>query len=144
MKASIDITLTTLQVGSCRRVVTLGINGKNYALDFLRKLQKDDYNKWRSLYARITTVADYDSYENQITFRHVGSGIFEFKRDSLRLYGFYHSPDDTEDLILCTNGGRKNTKKQQNTDIKRAQSIQAQYLKAYSQAHVKITIEEAE
>lgn len=140
MKSKIDITLSTLHIGTCQRVVTLSLNGRDYAQDFLQKLHKDDYRKWRSIYARITSVANYDSYENQITFRHIEDGLFEFKRGGLRLYAFYHSLHDQSQLILCTNGGNKNTRKQQNSDIQRAQFIKQQFMDAILEPQTNITI----
>jgi hypothetical protein len=38
----IEIVLSSIHVGEARRVVTLGINGKDRADKFLTKLRKDD------------------------------------------------------------------------------------------------------
>ncbi|MCC5836068.1 MAG: hypothetical protein JJU20_15175 [Opitutales bacterium] len=89
MNIIIDTTLSSIHVGQCRRVVTLGLNGKDRAHEFLTKLNKDDHRKWVQLITRIATIADYPSYENQQTFRYLEEGIFEFKRPGLRLYAFY-------------------------------------------------------
>ena len=130
MKPRIDITLKTLHVGECRRVVTLAINGDDPAAEFLQKRLKDDVNRFKALKTRIKTISDYETYENQITFRHVGDGIFEFKRKGDRLYAFYDEIEGEEQLILCTNGGIKNTSKAQSIDIVIAKGRKAEYLAA--------------
>lgn len=61
----VEIALSTLHLGYARRVVTLAINGKDPAEDFLSKLQKDDRNKLDSITTRIKAVANYPRYENQ-------------------------------------------------------------------------------
>lgn len=132
MKQEIDITLNTLHIGDYRRVVTLDINGKDDADAFLKKLQKDDCKKWDTINRRIATVSNYLSYSNTLTFNPVGDGVFEFKRPGLRLYAFYDEIGDEHQLILCTNGGTKNKKKEQQTDIKKAKSIKARYEAAKS------------
>ncbi len=144
MKAAFDITLTEIHVGQCRIVVTLGINGDDPAHKFLQKLLKDDVNRFKALKTRIKTVSDHDTYENRITFRHVGDGIFEFKRKGDRLYAFYDELEGEEHLILCTNGGTKNTPKAQNADIENAKSRKADYLSAKANPATSFHIEEVD
>ncbi len=115
MKKPVEITLRTIHVGDVRRVVTLGIDQRDDAQDFLSDLKKTDLKKFEALNTRIETVSQYDTYENRITFRNVGDGVFEFKRPGIRLYAFYDQIDGEEHLILCTNGGKKN--KKQSADI---------------------------
>jgi putative component of toxin-antitoxin plasmid stabilization module len=143
VKSKIDIILKTLHLGNCRRVVTLDINGTDDAHDFLQKLQKDDSKKWDAINTRISTVSNYPRYSNKTTFRPVGDGIFEFKRPGLRLYAFYDEIGEEYQLILCTNGGSKNTRKEQQSDIKKAKNIKAVYFAAKSNPQVKFTIKEA-
>ena len=127
MKPRIDIILKTLHVGKCRRVVTLAINGEDPAAKFLKKLLRDDINRFKALKTRIKTISDYETHENRITFRYVGDGIFEFKRKSDRLYAFYDQIEGEEQLILCTNGGTKNTSKAQSMDIVKAKARKTDY-----------------
>jgi putative component of toxin-antitoxin plasmid stabilization module len=110
--------------------MTLGIDGKDSADEFLTKLEKADRNRFKSIKTRIRTIAEYDEYENPLTFRHLGDGIYEFKRPGLRLYAFYDAIDQFGCLILCTNGGTKNNPREQNRDIRRAREIQQRYLRA--------------
>ena len=142
MKSKIDIVLRTIHVGECRRVVTLGMDGKDEAREFLETLLHDDSKKWNAINTRITSVSNYHTYSNKITFNPVGDGIYEFKRPGIRLYAFYEELGDEHQLILCTNGGKKNTKKEQQKDIKRAKSIKADYLAAKSMPSTTFTLKE--
>lgn len=144
MKYPIDITLSEIHCGKCRRVLTLGIGGKDHAHDFLTKLQKDDINLYKPIKTRIRAVAEYDDYENERTFRHVGDGVYEFKRPGLRLYAFYDTLDEIGCLILCTNGGTKNKLKEQNGDISRARQIRQRYFEAKVNLDATFTLHEIE
>lgn len=135
----IEIVLTTIHVGSARRVVTLGLDGRDLAKEFLTDLARSDSKGFEFIRSRVRAVAEHDRFENQITFRHVGDGVFEFKRPGLRLYAFYDElPGLKPQLIIATNGGRKN--KGQQTDIARAKQIRARYLvaKAGTRATIKL------
>lgn len=135
----LEITLSTIHVGSARRVVTLGLDGKDLAEEFLIRLAKSDPRGAESIKVRIQTVAEYDRYENNFTFRSVGDGIYEFKRPGLRLYAFYDEiPSLKPQLIIASNGGGKNTRKEQNTDIAKAKSLRRRYLEARSLSNAKI------
>lgn len=115
-------------------MVTLGLNGKDPAQKYLSKLAKKDLIAFESLQTRIKAVAEYDRYENFQTFRDVGDGIFELKRNSprlLRLYAFYDEIAGVGQLILCTNGGDKNS---QNQDILTAKRRKEEYLLAKKKA----------
>jgi len=128
MKSQFDIELNTLYLGEYRMVVTIGLHGKNEADRFIKKLIKDDSNAWKGVATRIKAISNYDRYENQQTFRSVGDGIFEFKRNGIRLYSFYDELDGVLQLILCTNGGGKGNKKEQQADIEKAKRIRKQYV----------------
>ena len=138
MKKPIDITLTTIHVGDVRRVVTLALNQRDDAQDFLKELERTDSKKFTEINTRINAVSKYDTYENKLTFRNVGDGIFEFKRPGVRLYAFYDVLEGEEKLILCTNGGKKN--KKQSSDISWAKTIKAQYLDAKNQPNTTIQL----
>ncbi len=134
MKNSIEITLTSIHVGSVREVVTLALDGKDPAQKYLSKLAKKDPKAFESLQTRIKAVAEHDRYENPQTFRDVGDGIFEFKRNSprlLRLYAFYDEIAGVGQLILCTNGGSKTS---QDQDILTAKRRKTEYLLAKKKA----------
>ncbi len=108
--------------------MTLGINGKDPAEEFLTKLLTDDRNQFEIIRSRIKTIANYPRYENKLTFRNVGGGIREFKRPGLRLYAFYWDIEGAAHLIICTNGGTKG--KDQSKDIARAKAIKEAFLSA--------------
>ena len=102
-------------------------------MEFLEALARGNKQGAEALKNRIQTVAERDRYENEITFRHVGDGVFEFKRNGLRLYAFYDElPGLQPQLIIATNGGTKNTKKDQEADISRAKIIRIRYHEAKS------------
>jgi putative component of toxin-antitoxin plasmid stabilization module len=131
VNSPIEIHLRTLHLGEARQVVTLGIDGKDFARDFLLELFKHDCNRFNAVQTRIQSISNHPHYENKQTFRHVGEGVFEFKRPGIRLYAFYDEIDDHRALILCTNGGLKG--KDQSKDIRRAQTLKADYFRAKSQ-----------
>ena len=139
MKSPLEIILYTIHLGAARRVVTLCIDGKDPARDFLADLLKNDRNKFGAIRTRIRNISNYPRYENQITFRHVGDGIHEFKRPGLRLYAFYDEIDGENQLILCTNGGTKG--KDQQKDIRLAKSRKDAYFAAKQQPETILTLE---
>lgn len=144
MKPAFDITLTEVHSGQCRTVVTLGLNGHDPADDFLNKLLRDDVNRFNWIQTRLRTVANYDRYENRTTFRHVGKGVYEFKRPGLRLYAFYDDIEGVGHLILCTNGGTKNTRKGQQSDITEAKKRKADYFAAKADPGTQLTYVETD
>ncbi len=142
MNTEVEIVLTTVHVGKARRVVTIGFNGKDLAKDFLLSLAKSNREGFEMIQTRIKAVAAHDDYENKYTFRHIEAGVYEFKRPGLRLYAFYDElPGFKPQLIIATNGGTKNTEKDQSKDIAKALSIKQRYLalKAESSSKIKLT-----
>lgn len=144
MKNSLEITLRSIHLGRTREVVTLGINGKDPADKFLTKLAKKDRNAFDSLQTRIKAVAEHDRFENRETFRHVGDGLYEFKRNSpklLRLYAFYDEIDGIGQLILCTNGGDKRS---QDADIEHAKRRKNEYFRGKQNPDTRLVYETPE
>jgi hypothetical protein len=142
VNTEVEIVLTTVHVGKARRVVTIGFNGKDLAQAFLLSLAKSNHTGFEMIKKRIKAVAERDDYENEYTFSHIQEGVYEFKRPGLRLYAFYDDlPDCKPQLIIATNGGTKNTKKEQSQDIAKAISIKQRYLalKAESSSKIKLT-----
>ena len=136
VKKSLEITLTTVHLGSVKRVVTLGIDGKDLAHEYLLKLGKSNQQGLQSMLKRLKAISEHESIENQITYRHVGEQVFEVKTKSgLRFYTF---PDEIEglghQLIIATSGGKKANKKEQNADITKAKALRKSYLAAKPQA----------
>lgn len=84
-------------------MVTLGLNQKDRANDYLLKLQKDNIEGFRSIFNRLRAVSEHETFENKLTYRHVGDGIF------------------------AAIGGKKGNKKEQNADIKKANDLKDQY-----------------
>lgn len=141
MKRPLEIVLSTIHVGSARRVVTLGMDGKDLAAEFLTRLARSNPRGAESIKARVQNVAEYDRYENEFTFRSVGDGLYEFKRPGLRLYAFYDDlPGLTPQLIIACHGGSKNTAKEQGSDIARAKGLRDRYLQAKPTAKIRLVI----
>lgn len=134
MKKSLEITLTTIHLGSIKRVVTLGIDGKDLANDYLLKLGKGNLAGVSSIMKRLKMISEHESLENKITYRHVGEQVFEVKtKTGLRFYTFH---DEIEgfgnQLIIATSGGKKGQKKEQGSDITKAKQLKKDYFKAKS------------
>lgn len=138
MKKPIEILLRAVHLGAARQVVTLGIDGKDFARDFLLDLLKHDRNRFEAVHTRIRSISNHPHYENKLTFRHVGEGVFEFKRPGIRLYAFYDEIDGHRPLILCTNGGLKG--KDQSKDIRHAHALKDAYFHAKDQPDTLLTL----
>lgn len=140
MKNPLEITLTTFHLGTVKRVVTLGMDGKDAANDFLLKLAKSNPQGLQSILKRLQAVAEHERFENKITYRHVGDQVFEVKtKAGLRFYTF---PDEIEglghQLILAACGGKKGNKKEQQADIRNAKELRRRYLAAKDSTAIKL------
>lgn len=135
MKNSVDITLETLYVGSVQRIVTLGIDGKDHAKEFLLELAHDNRQGLKAIRNRFHVIAELDDYENEHTFKRLKNshGLYEVKTNcGLRLYCFR----DHGTMIIAAFGGKKNS---QSRDIRKAQDLMAEYQKLKKQkAPIKI------
>ncbi|MEI6178672.1 MAG: hypothetical protein WCS43_17400, partial [Verrucomicrobiota bacterium] len=99
--------------------------------DFLASLIASNPNAARSLQTSMATITSADAYHNERKFKSVGGGVFEIKVPGIRLYCFKDEIDDlASKLIIATNGGTKNTKREQNSDIQRAAQLRERYLAA--------------
>ncbi len=79
----------------------------------------------------MATITSVDPYRNKRKFNDVGDGIFEIKVPGIRLYCFKDNIDALgTKFILATNGGTKNNKREQNSDIKRAAHLRVRYFAA--------------
>jgi len=126
----LEIVLREVHVGPCGRVVTLGIEGHAPAHDFLATLITSNPHAAKSLQTSMATITAVADYHNDRKFKRVAPGIFEIKAPGVRLYCFRDRLGDDQPmkLIVATNGGDKNTRKEQDGDIKRASRIRERYL----------------
>lgn len=135
MKNSVDITLETLHVGSVQRIVTLGIDGKDHAKEFLLELSHHNRQGLKSIRNRFHVIAELNDYENEHTFKRLKNshGLYEVKTNcGLRLYCFREQGT----MIIAAFGGKKNS---QNRDIRKAQDLMKEYQKLRKQkAPIKI------
>ena len=126
-----EITLKEVHCGPCRTVVTLQLGADRQVADFLASLIASNPNAARSLQTSMATITSVDPYHNERKFKSVGGGVFEIKVPGIRLYGFKDEIDGLPaKLIIATNGGTKNNKREQNTDIQRAARLREKYLAA--------------
>lgn len=131
------ITLTELHVGACSTVVAIAIDGKELAAEFLDRLRKSRLNDAKKFHTTFSTICSVEHYSNKEKFKNLGDGIYEIKINGLRLYCFKDTSGDfrvvtesSNHLILACNGGTKNTQREQQRDIKKAQDIRTQYFNA--------------
>jgi len=119
VKNPIEIPLYSIHVGSVREVVALGLGGEVSGLDFLRDLQRANPKGHQILSGQIEFLCETPWLRPRETFKLLDSErkIYEFRiRSGLRLYCFL----DGDALVILTNGGKKNTPKQQTRDIAQA------------------------
>lgn len=140
MKSPLEIILRTIHLGEARRVVTLDFGKGSPADRFLTRLKRSNRSGFAALQARIRSVAARQNYQNPLTFKNLGDGLFEFKtrKSGLRLYAFYDEiPGIEPQLIITTSGGGKGT---QRADIRRARDIRQRYLdaKLLPDTHIRI------
>jgi hypothetical protein len=127
----LEITLKELHCGSCRTVVSLQLGEDDSVTAFLKGLIKSNPNAASSLQTSMATITSVDPYRNKRKFNDVGDGIFEIKVPGIRLYCFKDNIDALgTKFILATNGGTKNNKREQNSDIKRAAHLRVRYFAA--------------
>lgn len=140
MKSSLEIILRTIHLGSARRVVTLDLGTGSPADEFLEKLHRSNREGFDALEARIKGVGNHLRYQNPLTFKSLGQGLFEFKtkKSGLRLYAFYDElPGLQPQLIIATCGGGKG---KQSSDIRKARDLRQRYLEAklLTDTHIEI------
>ena len=130
MKSPLEITLRTIHLSEARRVVTLDFGKGSPADRFLARLKRSNRTGFAALQARIRSIAAHRNYQNPLTFKSLGDGLFEFKtrKSGLRLYAFYDEiPGIEPQLIIATSGGGKGT---QPADIRKARALRQRYLDA--------------
>ncbi len=124
-----EIVLKEVHVGPCRTVVTLQIGSDAAAGDFLAALIATNPHAAKSLQTSMATITAVDHYHNVRKFKRVADGIYEIKVPGIRLYCFKDEMDHLPaKLVVATNGGIKNTKRQQDGDIRRAIQIRESYM----------------
>ena len=108
------------------------INDNTELQEFLDSFIQSDNAGMKRIKSAIATISSEDNYVNKTKFKSVSEkGIYEIKAGGIRLYCFQDRlSDNLPCLIIATNGGGKNTKKEQNRDIKKASKIKAEYFEA--------------
>lgn len=138
-----EITLKELHCGSCRTVVSLQLEEDQSVNTFLAKLIASNPNAAKSLQTSMATITSAETYHNERKFRSVGDGVYEIKVPGIRLYCFKDEIEGlSPKLIIATNGGTKNTKREQQSDIKRASQIKGRYFAAKAQPGTTLNYQE--
>ncbi len=122
MKNSLELVGYLVKSGEVREVVALEIDGHCPARDYLIELAAHNPKGWQILSSQIRLSADVHRLQTRDTFKLLDPSrqLFEFRtRSGLRLYCFLSD----DQLILLTNGGKKNTVREQNRDIEKARTI---------------------
>ena len=119
MKKALEIIAYQVKSGSARDLVALELDGKCPARDFLTELEASNSKGFQILDGQIRFLSDVTNVVPRGTFKLLDGSrqLYEFRtRSGIRLYCFLAG----ETLVLLTNGGKKNTKKEQNRDIQSA------------------------
>ncbi len=123
-------------------MVTLDFGNGSPADEFLGTLHRSNREGFDALEARIRAIANHLRYQNPLTFKSLGQGLFEFKtkKSGLRLYAFYDEiPGLQPQLIIATSGGGKG---KQSSDIRHARDVRQRYLDAKLLPDTRIEIRE--
>ncbi len=123
-------------------MVTLDLGNGSPADEFLETLHRSNREGFDALEARIRAIASHLRYQNPLTFKSLGQGLFEFKtkKSGLRLYAFYDEIAGLEpQLIIATSGGGKG---RQSSDIRQARDLRQRYLDAKLLPDTRIEIRE--
>lgn len=126
MKSPLEIPAHLVHRGERREVVALGLESEIPGLAYLRELRQFNPKGYQILAGQIRLLCDTPLIRSKPTFKLLDPTrqLFEFKtRSGLRLYCF----PEGDSLILLTNGGKKNTAKQQDRDIQRAKATHDQF-----------------
>ena len=123
-------------------MVTLDLGNGSPADEFLETLHRSNREGFDALEARIRAIANHLRYQNPLTFKSLGQGLFEFKtkKTGLSLYAFYDEiPGLQPQLIITTSGGGKG---KQSSDIRQARDLHKRYLAAKLLPDTRIEIRE--
>lgn len=133
-----EIVFKEVHVGACGSVVTLRLGDDAPADEFLAELITSNPHAAKSLQTSMATITAVDGYRNDRKFKRVAPGIYEIKVPGIRLYCFRDQLGDGQPmkLVVATNGGSKNNKKEQGSDIQKACNIRERYLALKGRADV--------
>lgn len=122
MKKKLEILAYQVKLGSARQLIAPVLDGACPAQDFLTDLAKNNAKGFQILDGQMRFLADVPDIVPRDRFKLLDTKrqLYEFKvRSGLRLY--CHLADDT--IVVLTNGGKKNTKKEQSRDIAAAKTL---------------------
>ena len=129
-----SLRLHTILSGAAFSVYALASGIDCELLSFFEKAERDNADELASMLALLEYVAEHGPPKNKEKSRDVGEGIFEFKAKSLRVCWFY----DAGQMIICTHGFGKPTKKVQDREIKRARELRDTYVNLKVKSLIKV------
>jgi putative component of toxin-antitoxin plasmid stabilization module len=140
VKKSLDITLTTIHLGSERRVVTLMIGDDHSITTFLEDLERENQKAFKQLKAAIRVLSENRHYQNEYKFKNLRDGLYEIKTNSgARVYAFLDDHDGShQQLVIAASGGGKG---KQDSDIEKARAIRRNYLVLRDKGNVVPTLQ---
>ncbi len=107
------------------------MGGDDQVTEFLESLIASNPKAAKSLQTSMATITSAETYHNKRKFKKVGKGVYEIKVPGTRLYCFKDEIEGQDSkLIIATNGGTKNKRKEQSADIERAGKIKDRYFGA--------------
>jgi len=119
VKKDLDIVAYEVHSGIKRELVALELDGKCPAQEFLLNLETTNAKGFQILKGQIRFLADVQNIVPRDTFKLLDAArqLYEFRtRSGIRLYCFLVG----HTIVLLTNGGKKNTRREQNKDIQKA------------------------
>jgi hypothetical protein len=140
VKSPLEILLFSIHRGAAREVVALGLHDERPGLDYLGELRRSNPKGHQILIGQIRLLCDVPDLRTKATFKLLDPTrqLYEFKtRSGLRLYCFA----DGDALVILTNGGKKNTPREQNRDIEKARRLHDEFLTLKSQGAKPIIID---
>lgn len=128
MKKALEITLTTIHLGSERRVVTLQIGDDDQITPFLLDLETKNYKAFKQLRTSIRTACENRHYQNEYKFKNLRDGLYEIKTHlGVRVYAFLDDHAGShQQLVIAACGGGKG--KEQDAEIQHAREIRRRYI----------------
>jgi hypothetical protein len=126
VKEPLEVLAYGIYTGSIRSVAALALDGSDDLANYLASLRKSNPKGHAILHGYFKTLCNERELHERGTFKCLdrAAGLFEFRLSSLRLYCFVYE----NTLVLLTNGGTKNNRKEQSRDIDRARKIQQETL----------------
>jgi hypothetical protein len=105
---------TLLYPGKDKDIYAFVCNKKCEVLDFLNRLEQDDFSSFKKIMARIKFAAENQTHNKEI-FNFEEDGIFAIKGNQVRIYGFLCE----NKVFLCCTALLKKSQKNKKSEKKK-------------------------